>query len=146
MPQFDTTTYSSQIFWLIISGVLLYSFVKWFFVPRLEGIFKSRLNHLESEKKTIQELEERLKAIEEKRTHDIEHAEQQAFYKLKDMQTQLDSNASAQLTALDQDLQKKVSAFEAEMSVHMQTIYQNFQDNKQTYVQTITDKLIKKSG
>lgn len=146
MPQFDVTTYSNQIFWLIVSGILLYSFVKWVFVPRLEGIFKHRLDCLAAEKSKIQELELRLNAIEEKRTHEIDHAEQQAFHKLKKTQAQLDHKASEQLNALDLELKQKMSAFEAELAEHMKTVYQNYQENKTVSLQEITEKLIKKSG
>ena len=43
MPQFDTTHYQSQIFWLISCFLILYIFVAKFFIPRIAEILKERL-------------------------------------------------------------------------------------------------------
>ena len=48
MPQLDITTYSSQIFWLVVSFGVLYFFVSRFFLPKVKGIFVDRDNLLNS--------------------------------------------------------------------------------------------------
>jgi F-type H+-transporting ATPase subunit b len=42
MPQFDITTYSSQVFWFAICFSLLYFFVSKIILPRISEIIKSR--------------------------------------------------------------------------------------------------------
>ena len=42
MPQFDPSTFSSQIFWLIISFFVLYWVVARFAIPRIGGILEQR--------------------------------------------------------------------------------------------------------
>ena len=42
MPQFDSLTFISQLFWLTISFCLLYQLVLQLFLPRLSVIFKVR--------------------------------------------------------------------------------------------------------
>ncbi|AAU03593.1 F0F1 ATP synthase subunit B family protein [Rickettsia typhi] len=47
MPQFDITTYYSQIFWLIITFGLLYIFVCKFIAPNAEEIFNNRQTNIQ---------------------------------------------------------------------------------------------------
>jgi F-type H+-transporting ATPase subunit b len=42
MPQFDTTHYQSQIFWLISCFIILYIFIAKIFIPRMAEILKER--------------------------------------------------------------------------------------------------------
>ncbi|AEK74065.1 F0F1 ATP synthase subunit B' [Rickettsia conorii subsp. heilongjiangensis] len=47
MPQFDITTYYSQIFWLIVTFGLLYIFVYKFITPKAEEIFNNRKTNIQ---------------------------------------------------------------------------------------------------
>jgi F-type H+-transporting ATPase subunit b len=42
MPQLDPSSYISQVFWLFISFSLLYLFVKYWFLPRIQSSFVAR--------------------------------------------------------------------------------------------------------
>ncbi len=42
MPQFDLTTYSSQIFWLILCFIVLYLFFAFIIIPRIFNIIGER--------------------------------------------------------------------------------------------------------
>lgn len=42
MPQLDTTTFSSQLFWLGISFVVLYCILAYFLVPKISGVLENR--------------------------------------------------------------------------------------------------------
>ncbi|MDA0617633.1 MAG: hypothetical protein O3A66_02815 [Proteobacteria bacterium] len=52
MPQFDFSTYSSQIFWLLFCFGVFYTYVRFFFLPKLDGILSKR----NAEIKATQEL------------------------------------------------------------------------------------------
>lgn len=47
MPQLDVSTYTSQLFWLIICFTVLYFTLKNSIIPRLDQIIKNRWNHIE---------------------------------------------------------------------------------------------------
>ena len=47
MPQFDITTYYSQIFWLIVTFGLLYIFIYKFITPKAEEIFNNRQTNIQ---------------------------------------------------------------------------------------------------
>ena len=42
MPQLEITTYPSQIFWLVISFLLLYLIMSRIIIPRISSVIKSR--------------------------------------------------------------------------------------------------------
>ena len=42
MPQFDTSTFSSQIFWLVVTFIVLWIFLSKVVLPRIEEVIQSR--------------------------------------------------------------------------------------------------------
>jgi len=62
MPQFDTTFFSSQIFWTIISFVLLYVVLGRWLLPRIATILQQRTNLIKAE---IDEARQQREEVEE---------------------------------------------------------------------------------
>jgi len=52
MPQLDTSTYASQIFWLFVSFTTLYFVVKMKIIPLFEELHQKRWNHTHGTKQT----------------------------------------------------------------------------------------------
>lgn len=46
MPQLDITTYSTQIFWLLVCFSALFIITKGFIVPNMGNVFSNRLRHI----------------------------------------------------------------------------------------------------
>ena len=46
MPQLDVTTYSTQIFWLLVCFSVLLILAKSFVVPNMDNIFNNRMRHI----------------------------------------------------------------------------------------------------
>jgi F-type H+-transporting ATPase subunit b len=53
VPQFELSTYSSQIFWLLICFGIFFSYVKFFFLPKLDGILSKRNDEIRTVKDEI---------------------------------------------------------------------------------------------
>ena len=73
MPQFETTYWASQIFWLLVSFGILYLGVRLIVFPLFESIFKARqekmdtfLNQAEALTKKAEVLEEKKKTEQQK--------------------------------------------------------------------------------
>lgn len=54
MPQFNFATYSSQIFWLLICFGVFFTYIKFYFLPRLEGVLLKRNEDMAAMKKEIE--------------------------------------------------------------------------------------------
>jgi F-type H+-transporting ATPase subunit b len=49
MPQFDLTTYSSQIFWFILCFAMLYAAMHFIILPRIQKIIAERRNLIDTD-------------------------------------------------------------------------------------------------
>ena len=56
MPQFDPTTFSSQIFWLIITFSTLYLIVWKFIIPKVNNILEKRESVIAHDLDKVKEL------------------------------------------------------------------------------------------
>lgn len=63
MPQFDFTTYSSQIFWFAICFIILYTFVSLTITPRLKAIIEQRKKIINDDLQISQKLEAKIQEI-----------------------------------------------------------------------------------
>jgi len=66
MPQFDFTTYSSQIFWFSICFALLYFFVGKIILPRIQGIIEARKTVINADLSLASELDHKIDALQAK--------------------------------------------------------------------------------
>ena len=65
MPQFDLTTYSSQIFWLGICFAILYTCVSKIILPRITNIIKERSNSIDGDNAIAKDLNEKIESLED---------------------------------------------------------------------------------
>ncbi|MCB9989080.1 MAG: hypothetical protein H6868_07085 [Rhodospirillales bacterium] len=56
MPQFDVTTYPSQIFWLTVTFLILYVFFSSRILPDISGVLENRQEHINGDLKTAERL------------------------------------------------------------------------------------------
>ncbi len=64
MPQFDFTTYSSQIFWLLICFAVIYIFITFVIAPRIDDIIRVRKFHIESNSIEVAELNKKISQLQ----------------------------------------------------------------------------------
>ncbi len=65
MPQLDTSTYSSLIFWLFLTFGFMYCFLNRFIFPRLGRILQERQEHIDIQKNQIKTLLDQMEKIDE---------------------------------------------------------------------------------
>ena len=66
MPQFDYTTYASQIFWFIICFSILYLTIYFVIIPRISQIINTRANIISSNTSIAEELQQNIIEISQK--------------------------------------------------------------------------------
>ncbi len=65
MPQFDFTTFTEQIFWLLICFGILYFAVSRIIIPRIAAILEVRENKISSDQGSASVLQEKIAKVEE---------------------------------------------------------------------------------
>ena len=63
MPQFDLTTYSSQIFWLILCFIVLYLFFAFIIIPRIANIIGEREQIIEGNKNYAEKINNQIEQL-----------------------------------------------------------------------------------
>lgn len=66
MPQFDFSTYSSQIFWFGLCFAVLYFFVSKIILPRIRDIQKERKSVIDSDISEAESTQETIKSLQNK--------------------------------------------------------------------------------
>lgn len=112
-PPFDATTFSSQLFWLVITFAIFYWLMAKVALPRISGILANRQDRISGD---IAEAE-KAKADSEKAaaTYEKQLAEARAgaFTIAEEARTKAKAEADARRASIESDLQKKLAAAEA---------------------------------
>ncbi|MCL2567091.1 MAG: hypothetical protein FWE18_03205 [Alphaproteobacteria bacterium] len=112
LPQFDTSKYSQQIFWLIINFGILFLFVKYFIIRKTQGIKVNRSNvilaNIEKSmkiKKNIDKVNQEINAIKSKYKAEINKSKEMLVKKI----SELSKNKQDEM---DKYKQEKLEGFE----------------------------------
>ena len=122
LPQFDTSKYSQQIFWLIVNFVILYLFVKYFVITKIKKIKINRSGVI------LANIEKSMKI---KKNID----------KINNEITSIKNNHKAQIAKSRDSLLKKISELsknkQDEMDKHKALKLQEFEQQKKEYAQNL---------
>ena len=145
-PPFNTATYTSQLFWLILTFGLLYIVLQKIAVPRISGILESRRNRIEGDLAEA----ERLKQETEKSIAAYEQAMADARGKAQSIaqetQDRLSAESASQRKAVEADLAGKLSEAETRITQMQQQAMAQVDaiavDLTQTLLQTLTGETL----
>ncbi len=84
MPQFDFTTYSSQIFWFILCFAALYCAMHFVVLPRIRTILSARKNVIDADLSTAEMLDKKINKLRLKTDDLRREATQKYQYKLEE--------------------------------------------------------------
>lgn len=118
MPQFDTSTFISQIFWLFISFSLLILFCRFFYFPKFYALVKKRSLHIEKEKMAVKDYEKELEVLIRKKEEIMEKTKNELLFLKRDLtkrqqeeliiyEKQLEENLKSTLLSFKDSLQEK---------------------------------------
>ena len=116
MPQIETATFASQIFWLFVAFATLYYLLSRRALPRLAEILEARQDRiaadLDEAERLRREAEEALASYEQV----IAEAQDKAHTLLAETQARLQAEAAQRQAELDQDLAKQLREAEARIA------------------------------
>lgn len=142
MPQFDFTTYTSQIFWFLICFIALYVAVAAVILPRIRSIISARKNLIDSDNSLTEKLDGEIEELHSKTM--ILRQESGKKY-----QAQIEEVAREALKQRDKSLEDLKAKFE-EMTKKSRGELKSFFENSknqsaqavQNLVQTIKTKIL----
>lgn len=116
MPQLDTSTFSAQIFWLLIAFLLLFAVVRSVAAPRLMGMAAARAKRQGDDFAAAEAARALERAKLDQHQAEIEAAHARARTTLATANDAARGEAAAKLAALGEQLKAKGDAAEAELN------------------------------
>jgi len=113
VPQLDVSTFSSQIFWLIICFSILYYLLSRRALPRVSEILEARQDRIAADLDQAQRLRRDAETALATYEKAIASAQDRAHALLAENQSRLQAEAAARQAELDQQLAKQVAEAEA---------------------------------
>lgn len=130
MPQLDVSTFSSQIFWVLVGFWLVYIFMSTVVAPALKGTLDKRDSHVDTIVKSI----EKIKTEAEKLENDAEYSLESARRKIRDEEDKLESTLR-QKSEKEREKLRSVFIQTSQQSVH------ELDDNAHSVVSELSENL-----
>jgi len=116
MPQLDSSTYPSQIFWLLLTFGVLYFLCARIFLPRIAGIIEERRNSIADDLDQASEFRREAEAAEAAYKQALADARARASQIAAETRGKLDEEIAMMTAETDAKLEADVSAAEARIA------------------------------
>ena len=124
MPQFDFTTYSSQIFWFALCFIALYLSAHFLILPRIRSIISKRHELIANNKNLADEILKQCDSINEKGQENFQKANREYLQKIEEITKKSNQERDISIAELKHKIELKVKESRSEIK--------KFVDNSKT--------------
>lgn len=140
MPQFDVSSFSSQLFWLISFFLFLYVVVSRYLAPRLEMLISQRGQVIEDNISLAQQYNDQIKAIELHKAN-LKH---EIAAMIDDMRHKHQEMFDAQYLAKQESINKKIKQLQLNSYNDIQKYIEVFVREEPQYCRSLSETIIQK--
>lgn len=141
MPQLDTSTYASQIFWLLICFFGLMFIMSTFIIPKIADIRQQRYNKIDGYLHKAEQLQQKTENAIKKYEDALNDATQKANLTLQATKDELNQIINKKQSELDKKLQAQIKAGEAEINAEKNAALKQIKNVSATLALDILQKL-----
>jgi len=116
MPHLDTSTYTSQIFWLMICFFSMMFIMSKFIIPKIAEIRQQRYDKIDGYLHKAEELQKKTESAIEKYENALAKATKDANISLQNTKEELNNLINKKQAELDKKLQAQIKAGEEEIN------------------------------
>ena len=109
MPQLDTSTYLSQIFWLLLTFLSLWFVMSWFIIPRIEDIMEQRRQKIDGFIQKAEKINKQALQSLEKYEKALKKAKEKANLRIEQNKTDLVKTISEKHAEIEDILNRKIA-------------------------------------
>ncbi len=109
MPQLETSTYFSQIFWLITTFLSLWFFMAWFIIPKIEDVMEQRRRKIDDFVQKAERFNKQALVSLNKYEKALEKAKVEAQNAIADNKKILETSVLARRAQVEELLNKKIA-------------------------------------
>ena len=128
MPQLDVTTFSSQIFWLVVTFIALFLTMWRVSVPKISDALEARQKRIDDNLARAEELKKEATAALEAYEASLADARSEAQRAVLEANAKLAIEAQAREAELGEALTKRIAESEANISAAMDEAIANIRD------------------
>ncbi len=108
LPQLDTTYFVSQSFWLIVTFAIIYVFISFWFVPKVQNLLFLRKSYIKNLEKDLEILKCKLSVLEKNYSSSLATINEQADQLKQNAIHQFEVQAHEQITTTKQIVEQKI--------------------------------------
>lgn len=127
MPQFEISTYPSQIFWLILCFVFLCTIMTFYLVPRLRRSIENRAQRLHQDLEQAKFLRDQEEHLRKENIFLLAQAREKAYVDIHKALQEVHHNKAQRIAALDAELMAKKRKVQEELHMQGQKILNNIE-------------------
>jgi F-type H+-transporting ATPase subunit b len=128
MPQFETSTYSAQIFWLILCFFSLWFALSWFIIPKIEDIIKQRRTKIDGYIQKAEKTNKQALLSLEKYEQALKQAKMQAQESVAESEKALQTELNGKRHDLQKRLSRQIAEQETLLKEQHAEVIQNIDD------------------
>ncbi len=113
MPQLDPTSFSSQLFWLTVSFVVLYILLARFLLPRVQSVIALRARTVEADIEQAQNLQSEAQRVQDAYEKTLAEGREKAKVVIENIKDRIAAIAQKQQEELDRVLERKLADSDA---------------------------------
>jgi len=137
MPQFDFTTYSSQIFWFCICFATLYLTMHFVVLPRITSIINARKKLVDADTLAANELDHKITELQTRTDYLRKEASQKYHAQLEEAA----KNSAKQREKSLEDLKEKVDSMTLKSRQELKNFVANSQNKSESAIQTLVQSI-----
>lgn len=137
MPQFDISTFSSQIFWFGLCFITLYYFASAIILPRIRDILEERKNAIDSDITSTQSLENDIEKIN-KETALLRQKATDSYQEKLDQATQ---EAAAKKEELIEEVKNKIDVISKKSQDDLEKFIASTKDQSQSAAKELAQNI-----
>jgi F-type H+-transporting ATPase subunit b len=141
VPQIETATFASQIFWLLVAFVTLYYLLSRRALPRLAEIIEARQNRIAADLDEAERLRREAEAALASYQAMIAKAQDDAHALLAETQTRLQADTAKRQAELEAKLAGQLSEAEARIAQARQSALEELEEAAVTVAQAAAEHL-----
>lgn len=116
LPQLNTETYASQVFWLLVSFILLYFLMSRLFLPRLGSVIEERRQRIADDFDKASEFKRQAEEAEASYKQALADARARASRIAQETRDQIDAEIKAMQAETDSKLESEIAAAETRIA------------------------------
>ncbi len=148
MPQLDFSTYPSQLFWLLITFLVMYYYMAGAVLPKIARVLQSRSERISNDLDEAAELRDEAESLELEYNASIERTKSNAAEIIAKANHQANDYMEKQFQELEESLSKKFAKNEKKILEAKQQVYQELtevsSELSREMVQRLTDVKVPK--